>query len=653
LIELAKKLLHLVLSFSAIGVALTFDVFGQQDLFEEEQSAFKNAALFSAQSVVQIEAFAGQELIEQQKVPQGATTGTVIHEDGWIVTSMFYFRNQPASITVLLGDETRLPAKLVARDNNRELVLLKITPPHPLKPIAVSPRESWRVGQWVVAIGKTMSPKFASPSVGIISAMGRVWDKAIQTDAKISPLNYGGPLLDLYGRAIGVIVPINPGIATEGEVQQWYDSGVGFVVPLDDIMARFPILMEGKDIFPGKLGIRPNVTDDFAGPIILKGVTPGSPAAKVGLKPNDELVSVNGKPIATLGQMRHVLGPNDAGQVIAVEVRRKGDLEKFDCILAKEIPVYHEPFLGVLPSLTTPEQGVQIGYVVPNSPAEKSGLKIGESILSVNKTVIGNTKEMNDALAFCDLQDPILLTLIDRDGATREVSTKLQGWPAAVDPKLPKLELPKIDGAADQGKGISNMELGDVRNKAFAYVPPSYRADIPHGLVIVFAEAGELQTKVWTDAWEPFCREHRWIIAVIGSADSKAWSFEELELVDRILFPLTKDYKIDSRRICLGGVGTGGVLAAVAAIQHRSKVRGAWLYDAKIPGKLRVPACEPLESLHLLAFGDRKELSKLKTPFESAGHMMTILDAAGDTKAFMQKPIATELESWLRSLEQL
>ena len=75
-------------------------------------------------------------------------------------------------------------------------------------------------------------------SVGIVSAVNRIWGKAIQTDAKISPTNYGGPLVDIAGRVLGVLVPLSPMATDELAGVEWYDSGIGFAVPLDDDQPR-------------------------------------------------------------------------------------------------------------------------------------------------------------------------------------------------------------------------------------------------------------------------------------------------------------------------------------------------------------------------------------------------------------------------------
>ena len=85
----------------------------------------------------------------------GPTTGLVVDSSGYILSSAFNFVNKPASILVRLPDGTRKPAKLVARDHNCQLVLLKIEPDHPLPVPEAAPQSEMRVGQWCVAVGRT------------------------------------------------------------------------------------------------------------------------------------------------------------------------------------------------------------------------------------------------------------------------------------------------------------------------------------------------------------------------------------------------------------------------------------------------------------------------------------------------------------------
>src|SRR5262249_59547133 len=86
------------------------------------------------------------------------------------------------------------------------------------------------------ALAKSGNPP-ASVSYGIISALGRVWGKAIQTDAKISPINYGGPLVDVTGRVQGILIPASPRGEDVTAGFEWYDSGIGFAIPMGDVMA--------------------------------------------------------------------------------------------------------------------------------------------------------------------------------------------------------------------------------------------------------------------------------------------------------------------------------------------------------------------------------------------------------------------------------
>ncbi len=131
------------------------------------------------------------------------------------------------------------------------------------------PKDQIRVGHWALAVGRTLSPEITDPpsvSVGIISALDRVWGKALQTDAKVSPVNYGGPLVAMDGRVQGILVPASP--QSEGATAgvEWYDSGIGFAIPMDDVLKALAESggMLGFSMYPHHLAGGPDCTlQDF------------------------------------------------------------------------------------------------------------------------------------------------------------------------------------------------------------------------------------------------------------------------------------------------------------------------------------------------------------------------------------------------------
>ena len=210
-----------------------------------------------APSVVKIETIGGLERVGGLLIGTGPTTGVAVSADGYIVSSAFNFVQKPAQMLVQLDDGTRLPAKLVATDHSRMLVLLKVKMPPGKASDRARRRAARRNGGRPMGDrrGPHLRRRQASLSVGIISALNRIWNKAIQTDAKISPNNYGGPLVDIRGRVLGVLVPMSPMANNELAGVEWYDSGIGFAVPLEDINQVLPRLEKGEDLRPGLLGI--------------------------------------------------------------------------------------------------------------------------------------------------------------------------------------------------------------------------------------------------------------------------------------------------------------------------------------------------------------------------------------------------------------
>jgi serine protease Do len=201
-----------------------------------EEQAFREAAALVAPSVVRVQTVGGLDRVGQVLTGTGPTTGVVISSDGFIVSSAFNFASKPSSILIQLADGRRLPATLVATDRARMLTLLKVESDG-LTPAPVAGDSPVRVGQWAIALGRTYEVEQPSVSVGIVSALNRIWGKAIQTDAKVSPVNYGGPLVDIEGRTLGVLVPLSVGENEETAGVEWYDSGIGFAVPMKDVLA--------------------------------------------------------------------------------------------------------------------------------------------------------------------------------------------------------------------------------------------------------------------------------------------------------------------------------------------------------------------------------------------------------------------------------
>src|SRR5712692_3661389 len=279
-----------------------------------QEKAMKAAVARVAPSIVQIETSGGSDIIGtgpgQVRKGTGPTTGLVVAADGYVISSAFNFANKPSAIFVAIpGQKERLVAKVVATDETRMLTLLKVEATG-LKVPAATPKKEIRVGQWSLALGRTWASLDSSPSVsvGIVSALGRIWGKAIQTDAKVSPVNYGGPLIDLQGRILGILVPASPRGQDETAGVEWYDSGIGFAIPLEDVNRVLPKLKEGKDLKKGLLGITLKSADIYGATPVIGMIAPDSAAARAGFKVGDIVTEIEGVGIVRQAQILHILG---------------------------------------------------------------------------------------------------------------------------------------------------------------------------------------------------------------------------------------------------------------------------------------------------------------------------------------------------------
>src|SRR5580700_3891455 len=373
-------------------------VWGSSDgsLDTQEEVAFRQGARAVAPSLVRIQTIGGVDRVAGMLAATAATTGVVVSEDGWIVSSAFNFISKPSSILVQL-DKTRHSAKLVATDRMRMLTLLKVDATG-LTPLRSGAHKPVHVGQWAMAVGRTYESPEPSIAVGIVSALNRVWGKAIQTDAHVSPVNYGGLLIDLAGNPLGVIVPLSPSGKEETAGVEWYDSGIGFAIPYADVLNSVERLKKGKDLYPGLLGItiKEGGVDDKP---TIDVVRFDSPAEKARFKPGDILTEVDGQHLRRHDELRQALGHRYAGDKAHVVVSRGKDKIAADLVLVDKLVPYEPPLLGILPlrqaSRPQPaERGVTVRYVFPHTAAEKAGIIAGDRIRKWNDTEITSVDQL-------------------------------------------------------------------------------------------------------------------------------------------------------------------------------------------------------------------------------------------------------------------
>ena len=432
---------------------------------DEVAMATEAAIKFASRSVVQIDSIGG--LTPKGKSKSTASfSGTVVSSDGLIVTASYNLLHDPATVFVRLpskdGEVQRFAAEISATDSSRNLTLLKIKA-NGLTPIQFVGDDEFRVGQRVIAIGKCVSPVEPNVSFGIVSAKRRIWSRATQTDAKISRLNYGGPLVTLSGEAIGILVPMSHTSSDVGAGDGWYDSGIGFAANVDSNSGAFKQFLEGVSIRPGLAGITFEGADENADPAKIAFCLPASPAGKAGLKVGDEIVEANGIEIVRQGQFKHAIGPLYEDELLNVKVVRAGERIDFSVVLDGEIDPYVEPELGILLQLNKEKPVVE--FVLPDSPARNSGLKIGDQITKVNETEVVSCTRLRKALRQLIVDTSCEVEVL-RDDKRLRFSLK----PRRQIAKPLGVSLERSEGKQQACETIE-IAVAEASNTCFAFVP--------------------------------------------------------------------------------------------------------------------------------------------------------------------------------------
>jgi S1-C subfamily serine protease len=318
----------------------------------EAQEAFQKAIRVASPSVVSIVSV-GRGLFTQERQVLVAS-GVVLAEDGYVVTCGSRLGASPR-LSVMLGDGSMTPARVVSTDGKADLAMLRVKRDG-LHPIAVAGDRLPGVGQWLVIIGnpfglaRTRTDPL-SASVGVVSAVRPVHeqgfdytDPVILTDVTLNPGSSGGAMVDLEGRLVGISSPVLTSKSTNTELS--------FAVPASVAMKllREARLAEGRKPEPvptppktpegGYLGAY--ILDENTGTKggYIQKVVPDSPADKAGLAEGDLVTAINGTRVSNGHELVQHLDRLGVGARVELTVlRNKAELKVGTTLTAVPRPV--------------------------------------------------------------------------------------------------------------------------------------------------------------------------------------------------------------------------------------------------------------------------------------------------------------------------
>ena len=638
------------------------------DVAQQRQIAIVEAVKRVEGSVVRLEAFS----TDSQSPSVGS--GFVIEDGGYIVTSSFFVRSAGAKLFVK-DQANAIPVSIVGTDYSRNLTYLKMKGSSALSVPKLLQRKI-RVGETVIAIGRTLSPETVNVSLGIISAKNRILGKAIQTDAKVSPTNYGGPLVDLSGDVVGALVALSPDSSDLDAGVQWYDSGIGFAIPINDVrnslalvkeLARKKIdTSETADLFAGKLGVRFSAKNIYSDALLITSVLPRSPAAVAGVRSGAMVTMVNNKPVSRLAQFQSELGRMYSGETLTLHLLQDEKTRVVNCSLVSSISPFRFAYLGILPDSSYTGRGLKVLRVDKSSLADQF-LIGGDVIRSLNCMAVDSPLDADQCFAQVESGELVSVTF-QRDGVQQTA-------------KIPLGELSKpisddTFGEFDRSNTNGSLVQKDIRvpgmsNRCVALVPNGPNVlkktpDNPKGTVPNQKTPQKQRVLVWLpdtndidfgkvrEKWKSVLKRQNTVLLVPLPGDIRGWSDDEREFVWKATREFVRQHpQIVERMVFCGGRKAAEVCLKLA-MERRESTIGVILSDPDFSREMALPFSDPQNRfLVKCLLSDEQRISgdALKRAFEK-NCISVDVSPTEDSIEFSMSDIES-IETWLMLLNRL
>jgi Do/DeqQ family serine protease len=361
--------------------------------------------------------------IPRERIQNSLGSGVLVGSDGVVVTNNHVIQGSgEAEITVALSDGREFPAKLILKDEQTDLAVLRLDADGVQFPsIEFSDSDSLEVGDLVLAIGDPFGVGQTVTS-GIVSALARTqvgisdYQFFIQTDAAINPGNSGGALVDMDGRLAG----INTAIFSKSGGSH----GIGFAIPSNMVRLVVQAALRGGKVQRPWLGaslqpVTPDIAESLgldapSGALVAKVHAKG-PAAKAGLQAGDIVVSVDDKPVQDPQGFQYRFVTKGIGGAAELAVLRKGQKVKTTITLVAPVEdpprdardlLGRHPLTGCKVANLSPavaqevgvdddtREGVVVLEVKEKTPAARLGVKRGDIVVAVNNEKVKSVAQL-------------------------------------------------------------------------------------------------------------------------------------------------------------------------------------------------------------------------------------------------------------------